>query len=243
MELRTWLCGLFSTSFNYQTSMLSPSTLLTFLQAIVALCTSTLDCSTCARSDDITLILTLSALLAHVLQVFESLFRHRREALQSRCDSSDSSSALSPPESVSSRNTDPSFTLFNGLDLLTPPASVQGSRSATAANSGLNTPCSSFGSSTGFERGPTHSVRLSLGTYELDERDEFILQTSLLKIELSKITSLVEAFEARLCATKLHHDLVAYLKQNLGANYEALKRLATVAGRSGGVGRANCLDM
>ena len=131
------------------------------------------------------------------------------------------------------------------LDLLTPPASVQGSRPGTTASSGISSPCSgSVGPSfspLSLERGagPTHTVRLSLGTYELDERDEFILQTSLLKIELSKITSLVEAFEARLCATKLHHDLVGYLKQNLGANYEALKRF----GRSAGIGRSGVSDL
>ncbi|KAF1976207.1 hypothetical protein BU23DRAFT_551686 [Bimuria novae-zelandiae CBS 107.79] len=201
-------------------------------RAIVALCTSTLDCSTCARSDDITLILTLSALLAHVLQVFESLFRHRREALSSRSGTGDTGGP-SPPESVTSRDTPSSFALtFPSLDLLTPPGSVHGSRAGTTAASGLSTPAA-FGSPLA-AGGPTHTVRLSLGTYELDERDEFILQTSLLKIELSKITALVEAFEARLCATKLHHDLVAYLRGSLGANYEALKRLSSV-GRAAGL--------
>ncbi|KAJ4359895.1 uncharacterized protein N0V89_000451 [Didymosphaeria variabile] len=190
------------------------------------------------------LILTLSALLAHVLQVFELLFRNRREALQPR----EGGPIGSPPESISvgsaGRSTDTNFNMFNGLELMTPPASVQGSRPGTTASSGLNTPRNgsvvhSF--SPTIEKGTTHSVRLSLGTYELDERDEFILQTSLLKIELSKITALIEAFEARLCQTKLHHDLVSYLKQGLGANYEALKRLATVCSR--GLGRANCIDI
>lgn len=70
------------------------------------------------------LILTLSALLAHVLQVFESLFRDRRSALQSR----EGGSIGSPPDSLSAgsagRSTDTNFNMFNGLELMTPPASV-----------------------------------------------------------------------------------------------------------------------
>ncbi|KAF2132457.1 hypothetical protein P153DRAFT_355063 [Dothidotthia symphoricarpi CBS 119687] len=42
-------------------------------RSIVALCTSTLECSPCARGNDVMLLLTLAALLAHVLGVFDSL--------------------------------------------------------------------------------------------------------------------------------------------------------------------------
>jgi len=215
-------------------------------RAIVALCTSALDCTTCARSDDVMLILTLSALLAHVLGVFENLFRARREALQPR------DHGPSPPESVNGAGPAPppdaSFLFGTALDLLTPPASVHGSgssssssRPGTTASSGLSTPRHDFASPGG---GGATPVRLCLGSYELDERDESILQTSLLKIELGKITALVEAFEARLGQTKLHHDLVAYLKQGLSANYEALKRLAGVCGSSiRGLGRTSGMEM
>jgi hypothetical protein len=184
-------------------------------RSIVALCTSTLDCSPCTRGDDAMLLLTLAALLAHVLGVFDAQFRARREALRLR---------------------DPDSCTYGSLHMLTPPPTAY-----TASAGGQATPS---GSSTrectdGNESRPF--VRLSLGSYELDERDEQILQMNLFRIELSKIKLLVEAFEARLSRlgadhsdpaneTKLHQDITTYLKQRLRANADALKRLARASG-------------
>ena len=183
-------------------------------RSIVALCSSTLECTPCTRGDDVMLLLTLTALLAHVLGVFDAQFRARREALRLR----DSDSYA-----------------YGSLHMLTPPPTAY-----TASVGGQATPS---GSTDGSE--PQPFVRLSLGSYELDERDEQILQMSLFKIELGKITALIEAFESRLSRlgagqpdpaneTKLHQDITVYLKQRLRANAEALKRLARASG---------CIDM
>lgn len=82
-------------------------------------------------------------------------------------------------------------------------------------------------------------VRLSLGSYQLDQKDEQILQTNLLKIELSKIGGLIDSFEKRFCvldyswvAEARHQpvplgELMTYLKRRLSAIFESLATLAT----------------
>ncbi|KAL5375980.1 hypothetical protein DPSP01_010844 [Paraphaeosphaeria sporulosa] len=203
---------------------------------ILALCTTTLSCRTCTSvapsiPSSPTLLLTLSALLSHVLQVFESLFPspHRDSPRET---------STSPPDSArgSEERERERFNMFNtGLELMTPPASVQGSRPSTTTSSGLNTPLptpnpfpSSSSHSLSLET-TTKSVRLTLGTYELDDRDSHLLQTSLLKIELGKISACVEAFERNFAVAgaggKLHRELVAYIRQGLTANFEGVKQL------------------
>ncbi|KAF2742522.1 hypothetical protein M011DRAFT_264346 [Sporormia fimetaria CBS 119925] len=205
-------------------------------RAIVALCTSTLDCAACARGNDTMLILTLAALLAHVLVVFKVLFQSRQ-----------SPGEIVNISALARQNGDAQY-LYGGLDLLSPPPSSAGSVRGPSSKSGLSTRSGSTASISGDLTPPSElrqPVRLRLGEYELDERDEQILQNNLLKIELGKITALVESFESRLGRlggpsdegmlqqpkgsneTKLHSDIAGYLRQGLRANYEALKRLAT----------------
>ncbi|MCJ1277462.1 hypothetical protein MMC21_005275 [Puttea exsequens] len=81
-------------------------------------------------------------------------------------------------------------------------------------------------------------VRLSLGSYQLDQKDEQILRANLLKIELSKIGSLIDSFEKRFCAfdciwgigaqqePKPLGEVITYLKKRLRVNFEALANLA-----------------
>jgi hypothetical protein len=203
-------------------------------RAIVALCTGTLDCAACTGGNDFMLGLTLGALVAHVLVVFDAFFCARREALQLRDRSR-------RPAGGEGRG------IGGGLA-----KGIAGTTVSKTASIGSNTSSITAGEDKGDARTSTTTrpVRLSLGSYELDERDEQILQTSLLKIELGKITELVEAYGRRFCRfnnelsdsdmissnlhvhvgkaaieTKLHHDLVVYLKQRLGANYESLKSL------------------
>ncbi|KAF2443246.1 hypothetical protein P171DRAFT_487196 [Karstenula rhodostoma CBS 690.94] len=178
-------------------------------RAILAICTSTLSCPTCARSPDTTLLLTLSALLAHALHVFESLFPPCIPHSAPRDPTS------SPPDTASStRSSETNFNMFNtGLELMTPPASVHGSRPNPTTSPGLSTP---------------PAVRLSLGSYELDDRDSHLLRTSLLQMELGKISACVEAFEARLAGGKLLRHLGAFLRLGLGACCEGVKRLGAV---------------
>lgn len=87
---------------------------------------------------------------------------------------------------------------------------------------------------------PPQRVRLSLGSYQLDQRDEQILKTNLLRIELGKIGSLIELFERRFCSPhewangngngrggrgepKPFSELVTHMRRRLRANHEALR--------------------
>ncbi|KAL8939697.1 MAG: hypothetical protein Q9216_003211 [Gyalolechia sp. 2 TL-2023] len=82
------------------------------------------------------------------------------------------------------------------------------------------------------------NVRLSLGSYELDQKDEAVLQKSLLRFEMSKIGALIASFEKRFCTMNYHNnvgsqntepkplgEVVAYLKKRLKVNYEMLAHL------------------
>jgi hypothetical protein len=155
-------------------------------RSATVVCKSALECSLCGRDDGVLLLLTLAALLAHVLAVLDRLLRSRTDAL------------LRPEPKQQHQ--------YQSLRASTPPP-----------------------------------VRLSLGTYELDERDEQVLQTNLCKIELAKVSALVDAFSRRLSRlevthsaganeAKLHHATVVYLKQALRNNAEALNRLAHASG-------------
>ena len=86
---------------------------------------------------------------------------------------------------------------------------------------------------------PFTRVRLSLGSYQLDQEDEQVLQLNLLKIELSKISTLVNIFEKRFCTLDhggWHKDvrqepkplgeIIAYMKKRLRRNFEVLMNLA-----------------
>lgn len=81
-------------------------------------------------------------------------------------------------------------------------------------------------------------VRLSLGSYQLDQKDEQILQKNLLKIELSKIGGLIDSFEKRFCVPDYGWvtgdrnqplplgEIITYLKKRLRAVFESLASLA-----------------
>ena len=52
----------------------------------------------------------------------------------------------------------------------------------------------------------SYPMRLTLGTYRLDEKDEEKLKWDIFKIELSKVGQLVSAFEQKYCDNMLPHD-------------------------------------
>ena len=85
---------------------------------------------------------------------------------------------------------------------------------------------------------PPQRVHLSLGSYQLDHRDEQVLKANLLRIELTKIGSLIELFERRSCSQeewrsnngqggrvepKPFGELVTYLRRRLRIAHEALR--------------------
>lgn len=113
----------------------------------------------------------------------------------------------------------------------------------SSRDSGANSTASpefthSSSSTSSRETEPFTRVRLSLGSYQLDQKDEQILQTNLLRIELSKIGGLIDSFDKRFCTLdygwgigaqyepKPLGEVITYLKKRLRANYEALASLA-----------------
>ncbi|MCJ1269581.1 hypothetical protein MMC22_009473 [Lobaria immixta] len=85
---------------------------------------------------------------------------------------------------------------------------------------------------------PALGVRLSLGSYQLDQQDEQILKVNLLRIELDKIGVLIELFESRFCSPrewsainsqggrgepKPFNELLTHLRRRLRTNQEALR--------------------
>ena len=86
---------------------------------------------------------------------------------------------------------------------------------------------------------PTEGVRLSLGSYQLDQQDEQILKATLLRIELDKIGALIELFEKRCCSAREwnisssshrsysesnpFHELITYQRRRLRIHQEALR--------------------
>ena len=80
-------------------------------------------------------------------------------------------------------------------------------------------------------------VRLSLGTFELDQRDEQVLKANLLRIELDKVGNLIDLFEKRCCSSRNSGDgyrvvwkeskpsgeLLSYLRKRLRACRDSLQ--------------------
>ena len=84
-------------------------------------------------------------------------------------------------------------------------------------------------------------MRLTLGSYRLDEQDEEKLKWDIFKLELSKVAALVRAFEQRFCdasnlqeqkqqqskyEVKAYEDMVYYLQKRLRVSLEMPKEVA-----------------
>lgn len=185
----SWLAGR-SSSIPFDKSLSENKT-------IIALCTSTLECPNPSHTDDITLMLTIIALLTQIITIFDS----------PHPDWSDTN-PCSPDEASTYPSKKSSSTLSNhsNNDQSHLPAAHQ-------------------------------RVRLSLGSYQLDQRDEQVLRGNLLRIELGKIVDLVELFERRFGSAndgcdnrrmggrepKPFAELLTYLRRRLRASHEALR--------------------
>ncbi|THC99157.1 hypothetical protein EYZ11_001332 [Aspergillus tanneri] len=73
------------------------------------------------------------------------------------------------------------------------------------------------------------SVRFTFGSYQLDQPEERLLQTNLVKIEMAKMSSLLDDFDRRFCASNNSRpgdnphpaaSLLAHLKQKLQFDFE-----------------------
>ena len=162
-------------------------------KSVIVLCNITVNCSNPHHDDDLVLTLTHLALIAHVILFYDRL-------LESQYEMVDSSSEDGKAIQASSAIGYPAHQQGRKKQQLQRPSSKPQPHPLNRAQS---------------ERHRSHDqqqqqqqqqqqsillrVRLSLGTYELDTRDQQILQNNLLRIELSKIKSLMEAFERRFC--------------------------------------------
>ena len=226
-------------------------------KSVIMLCHTTVNCSNTDHDEDLVLMLTLLALITHVILFYD-------RPLGSDCEMVDSSSE------------DSTAIWANGA--MGHHAHQQGCKRQQSQRSSSKPQLhprlhaqSERHNSHDQQQPQQHQqsnslrVRLSLGTYELDTRDEQILQISLLRIELSKIKSLMEAFERRFCTLEwmsggvlgegtagmggehgssgssrggmsIHGngeekplgEIIAWLKRRLRGNYEALAHRGAV---------------
>ena len=176
-------------------------------KTVIVLCNSVLNCNVVQHGEDMVLMLTLIALISHVIAVYDILFRPFTRTRNAGSVSSTYSSNRSA----------------DGSGFVTP-----------------NTPTSSRNSML-FPRDlqAFSSVRLSLGSYQLDQKDEQILQINLVKIELGKIGVLIEGFgrrflkgdedwdgsggDGRRPETKALGELLSYLHGRLQCYHEGLR--------------------
>ena len=197
---------------------------------IVTLCNTIINCPNNRHGQDTVFMLTSVALVTHVLTIFD---RPRFETHQPR----------------GSKDDGQSIGTGSGLTMSDAPRSNSlrrstGDGSPTSGSPNTGTQFKHYQQHPQQTEQPFARVRLSLGSYQLDQSDEQILKINLLKIELSKVEALIDTFEKRFCSVistvlnkdrggigsqnepKLLDGFVVYLKRRLKANYELLASLA-----------------
>ncbi|KAI4171107.1 MAG: hypothetical protein LQ343_004519 [Gyalolechia ehrenbergii] len=175
---------------------------------IINLCASVVDCANRQHDQDIALMLTGLALITHVITVYDHRFCTRTQNVDDENSAAQFESHETPRNDISS-----GFQIRN--------REVAGHQQRQRQ-----------------QTEPLFDVRLSLGSYELDQKDEAILQKSLLRFEMSKIGALIASFEKRFCTMDSHNnkrsqdtepkplgEVVAHLKKRLTVNYELLANL------------------
>ncbi|KAL9003239.1 MAG: hypothetical protein Q9188_003879 [Gyalolechia gomerana] len=175
---------------------------------IINLCASVVDCANGQHDQDIALMLTGLALITHVITVYDHRFRTRTQNVD------DENSAAQLESNGTPRND-----ISNGFQIRNREVAVHQQRQRQQTE-------------------PLFNVRLSLGSYELDQKDEAILQKNLLRFEMSKIGALIASFEKRFCTMDYRNnsrsqdtepkplgEVVAHLKKRLTVNYEMLASL------------------
>lgn len=196
---------------------------------VIAFCRSILDDQTHHHHHDISFVFTLTALITKVIKVYDTIYNpyHNRNS--------------SP--TLHSQLQEPFFKaeppMFNDIDVTTidsvPSLDFSNSSScinpSTTANTHQNSPFTSTTSLSGLFS-PAHPVRLTLGSYRLDEKDEEKLKWDIFKIELSKVSALVKAFEQKFSdgqpmdgeskyEAKAYEDMVYYLQKRLRVSLES----------------------
>ena len=173
---------------------------------------------------DISFVLTLTALINKVITVYDAIYNPYRQP--------NNNPPFSPGHLQVIRDLE--MSTADSFDMSSPSSAIP-----TLAN---NSPYSSTTSLSGMvtPRGTTLPMRLTLGSYRLDEQDEEKLKWDIFKIELSKVGALVRAFEQRFCdasnpqeqspqrkfESKAYEDMVYYLQKRLRVSLEMPREVA-----------------
>ena len=165
-------------------------------KSVIMLCNTIVNCSNKRHDDDLVLMLTHLALITHVILFYDRPLESQDEMVDSSSEdvkASQASSAIGLHAYQQGRKKQ---------HLQWPSSKPQ----PTPHHRAKGKPRCSHDQQQQQQQQQQQSillrVRLSLGTYGLDTRDDQILQNSLLRIELSKIKGLIEAFEKRFCTVE-----------------------------------------
>ncbi|KAG8528457.1 uncharacterized protein KY384_007375 [Bacidia gigantensis] len=187
---------------------------------IINLCHNILEDQT-HHHHDISFVLTLTALIAKVISVYDAIYNPFNQPNPSP-----------NPNDLAALTTD-HLTTFHNLDMASEqidPISMSAPSSTFPTRP--NTP--PFSSSLNSPHTHAFPMRLTLGTYRLDQKDEEKLKWDIFKIELSKVGQLLRAFEQKYCdggvmavrepqkmfEAKAYDDMVFYLQKRLRVSME-----------------------
>ena len=189
---------------------------------VVAFCHSILDERTCSQHDASD-VLIFAALIAKIISIYECIYPKCNQGLPSPRSSSHSGS-----NTWSGDDTPSAF-----APEMDDSESVCSSANPSNPGSHWNTPYPSTVSLSSMASGRTATVpvRLTLGAYQLDQKDEEKLKMEILKIELSKVSDLIRAFGQRYTSngaqsrfqSMIDEDMVIYLEKRLRDSLEMLK--------------------
>ena len=179
----------------------------------IAFCHSILDGPTCSHHDSSD-ALTFAALIAKIIGIYEFIYSRYQEL------------PPSPKSSSHSRSNTWSGDDTSSMFASEPDDSESACSSANPSNPGSHwsTPFPSTVSLSSMAsiRTTTAPVRLTLGAYQLDQKDEEKLKLEILKIELSKVGDLIRSFGQRYTGAHqagpqamIDEDTVIFLEKRL----------------------------
>ena len=189
---------------------------------VVAFCHSILDDRTCYHHDASD-ALAFAALIAKIISIYESIYpRYSQSPPSPRSSSRSRSNTWGGGDTTSAFASD-----------MDDSESVCSSANPSNPDSYRSTPFPSAASLSGIASGRTAKppIRLTLGAYQLDQKDEEKLKMEILKIELSKVGNLIRAFAQRYTGNnaqsrlqpRADEDMVMCLEKRLRDSLDVLR--------------------
>lgn len=173
---------------------------------------------------DISFVMTLTALIAKIIVVYDQVYDLFNQHVGSSSLPLRNANHLHEQETFNERLMAPSPGMMSACRSDSP-------HSCSTSMSGITPPSLS-----------NFPVRLTLGTYQLDQEDEEKLKSDIFRIELSKVGSLIRAFEQKFCdaapqthqqskyEAKAFEDMLYYLQKRLRVSVERPRRPGTMHG-------------